>query len=182
MAAYIEGTRTRPWAGPLITEEQRAEFDDRGFVLLEGVLARPLVERLTRATDRVWKEQRAGGLDHGGSLHLKGFVTLDAAFLDLLDHPTTFRLVVGHPRMDIFVYHCHLDVNPPRGNGLDRKVGVAPRRRTDRSGPGNASRADDVGEAGLLSDGRLGARPGQPPCDAGPPGRSSRHPRRRRRG
>ncbi|MBA3728730.1 MAG: phytanoyl-CoA dioxygenase family protein, partial [Actinobacteria bacterium] len=113
MAARIEGTGTRSWAGPLITEEQRAEFDDRGFVLLEGALAPPLVDRLTQATERIWTEQLAKGLDHGASLQLKGFVTLDDAFLDLLDHPTTFPLVVGILGWNIFLYHCHLDVNPP---------------------------------------------------------------------
>lgn len=115
MAARIEGAGTRSWAGSLITEEQRAEFDDRGFVLLEGAVAPPLVDRLSRATDRVWMHRQAQGLDHRASLHVKGFVTLDDAFLDLLDHPTTFRLVVGILGWNIFVYHCHLDVNPPAG-------------------------------------------------------------------
>lgn len=123
MAARMEGASTRPWAGPLITEGQRAEFDDRGFVLIEGALAPPLVDRLTRATDRVWTEQLAKGLDHGASLHLKGFVTLDDAFLDLLDHPTTFPLVVGILGWNIFVYHCHLDVNPPVGTASTHRWG-----------------------------------------------------------
>lgn len=163
MAARIEGAGTRSWAGPLITEEQRAEFDDRGFVLLEGALAPPLVDRLTQATERIWTEQLAKGLDHGASLHLKGFVTLDDAFLDLLPSGG------GHPRMEHLPLPLPSRREPARGNGVDQQVGVAPRRRKDRSGPGDASRTDDVGEGGLLPDGRLGGRPGQPPRDPGQP-------------
>lgn len=123
MSARTDGARAQPWAGPLITEEQRAEFNDRGFVLIEEALTPSLIDRLTRATNRVWMERWAGGPDRGASLHLKGFVTLDDAFLDLLDHPTTFPLVVGILGWNIFVYHCHLDVNPPAGTASTRRWG-----------------------------------------------------------
>jgi ectoine hydroxylase len=95
-----------------LTDRQREEFEDQGYLVVEDALDRPSIERLTQATDRIRREH-ASCLSDGASLHLKGFVPLDEAFLDLLDHPKTFPPVVDLLGWNIFLYHCHLDVNPP---------------------------------------------------------------------
>jgi ectoine hydroxylase len=105
-------TSIEPLADALLTDEQRADFLARGFLIVEGALTRPVLDRLTIATDRVWEEHTPGETP-GAPLHLKGFVALDEAFLGLLDHPATFPLVVGLLGWNILLYHCHLDVTPP---------------------------------------------------------------------
>ena len=50
---------------------------------------------------------------NGDALHRLGFVGLDGVFLDLLDHPAAFPLVVETLGWNVYLYHCHLDVHPP---------------------------------------------------------------------
>lgn len=90
-------------AGPL------ESFERDGFVVLEGALCPDEVARLTESVDRVYRVERADG----GPLHLLAFCGREAAFLELLDHPSTLPLVVDLLGANIFMYHCHLDVHPP---------------------------------------------------------------------
>jgi ectoine hydroxylase len=85
------------------------EFERDGFVVVEDALDAATVTRLTAAIDRVWAEERPDGT----ALHRLGFLGLDSAFVELIDHPTTFPLVYGLLGWNIYVYHCHLDVHPP---------------------------------------------------------------------
>jgi ectoine hydroxylase len=97
-----------------ITDDQRAEFEERGFLVLPGALSPDLVGRLLERHDRIYAEERAAGrLGAGGSLHLFAFVLRDDLFLELLDLPTTFPIVCSLLGWNIYMYHCHLDVHPP---------------------------------------------------------------------
>jgi ectoine hydroxylase-related dioxygenase (phytanoyl-CoA dioxygenase family) len=87
----------------------RRELEERGFAVVEGALAPEHVARLREAVDRV----RAREGTNGAALHRLGFVGLDDAFVELLDHPATFPLVADVLGWNVYMYHCHLDVHPP---------------------------------------------------------------------
>jgi ectoine hydroxylase len=85
------------------------DFERDGYVVVENALDAGAIARLSEAIDRVWAEEQP----EGKALHLLGFLGRDPAFIELIDHPTTFPLVYGVLGWNIYVYHCHLDVNPP---------------------------------------------------------------------
>jgi ectoine hydroxylase len=85
------------------------DFERDGYVVVENALDADAIAHLAEAVDRVWREERPDG----SALHLLGFLGRDTAFIDLIDHPTTFPLVYGLLGWNIYVYHCHLDVHPP---------------------------------------------------------------------
>jgi hypothetical protein len=86
-----------------------------GFVALPGVLDPPLVARLVAALDRVHDEEIARAhVGPGEPMHLLGQIGREDLFLELLDHPAVFPLVCGELGWNIHLYHCHLDVTPPR--------------------------------------------------------------------
>ena len=86
---------------------ERPERD--GFVVVDGALPAAEVERLRVAVERV----RVREASNGDALHRLGFVGLDPAFVDLLDHPAAFPLVLDALGWNVYLYHCHLDVHPP---------------------------------------------------------------------
>jgi ectoine hydroxylase len=87
----------------------RERFERDGFVIVENALDAETTARLTAAADRVW----AGERPDRSALHLLGFLGRDEAFVELVDHATTFPLVRELLGWNIYVYHCHLDVHPP---------------------------------------------------------------------
>ena len=87
----------------------RAAFDRDGYVIVPRALEREHVERLIEAVDRAYLRHAAPD----DPLHLLAFAGEDPAFIELLDHPTTFPLVVDLLGANIFMYHGHLDVHPP---------------------------------------------------------------------
>jgi ectoine hydroxylase-related dioxygenase (phytanoyl-CoA dioxygenase family) len=108
MAVREVDTRAQaPAAGP------REAFERDGYVVLEGALSSIELERLDQAVGRMYGAERADG----GPLHLLAFCGRDAAFLRLVDHPSTLPLVVEVLGPNIFMYHCHLDVHPPEPDG-----------------------------------------------------------------
>jgi ectoine hydroxylase-related dioxygenase (phytanoyl-CoA dioxygenase family) len=86
------------------------DFERDGFAVIPEALSPDEVERLGAAVDRVYAAERG---DDGGPLHLLAFCGREAAFLELLDHPSTMALVVDALGPNVFMYHCHLDVHPP---------------------------------------------------------------------
>jgi ectoine hydroxylase len=97
-----------------LTDDQRATFDELGYLKVPNALSPTMVDHLLEAHGRVYEEEKqAGRLGANGSLHLFAFVLRDPLFLELLDLPTTFGLVTGFLGWDIYMYHCHLDQHPP---------------------------------------------------------------------
>ena len=87
----------------------RHELEEHGFAVIEGALAPAQLTRLRAAVDRVRRRESPNGT----ALHRLGFVGLDDAFVELLDHPATFPLVADVLGWNVYMYHCHLDVHPP---------------------------------------------------------------------
>jgi ectoine hydroxylase-related dioxygenase (phytanoyl-CoA dioxygenase family) len=87
----------------------RDDFERDGFVLIPDALSADELERLSVATDRVWRQEG----EPGAPLHRLAFAGLDDAFLELVDHPACLPLVSDVLGWNIYVYHCHLDIHPP---------------------------------------------------------------------
>ena len=97
-----------------ISDADRKEFLDQGFLLVRNVLTEEHRARLEAAVDRVYEEEKAAGrLKRDGSLHLLGFLPRDELFGQLLTHPTTFPYMWGMAGWNIYTHHNHLDVTPP---------------------------------------------------------------------
>lgn len=97
-----------------ISDVERKEFHDQGFLLLRRVLSEDHRAALEQAVDRVYREAAAAGRTTGdGTLHLLGFPPHDELFGGLLTHPVTFPYVWGLLGWNIYTHHNHLDVTPP---------------------------------------------------------------------
>lgn len=95
-----------------ITDVERKEFSDQGFLLLRGALTDAHRAALERSVDRV----HAGTAERrtpDGRLHLLGFLPHDELFGRLLTHPVTFPYVWGLLGWNVHSHHSHLDVTPP---------------------------------------------------------------------
>ena len=102
----------------LLTEQQRADFDRDGFLLVRNALPPDLLARLLSAVDRLY-EQGVGaeGLSARNHWQMRDCIGADPAFLDLLDVPTVFPLVTGILGWDIHLITSHLIVRPPNPPG-----------------------------------------------------------------
>ena len=94
----------------------RDDFERDGFVIVPGALRSRELERLEAAVDRVWEAEAGSNC----AFHRLGFVGLDEAFLELVDHAGCLPLVSAVLGANIYVYHCHLDVHPPVGRAEPR--------------------------------------------------------------
>ena len=95
--------------------EGTALLHSDGLLAVPGALEPPAVARLAAALDRVYDEEVACGRTRAGEpMHLLGELGRDELFLELLDHPAVFPLIWGELGWNIHLYHCHLDVTPPR--------------------------------------------------------------------
>ena len=87
----------------------RDDLERDGFAVIPDALSAVEVDRLVAAVGRVRRREAP----NGHALHRLGFVGLDEAFLELLDHPSAFPVVPAVLGWNIYMYHCHLDVHPP---------------------------------------------------------------------
>lgn len=103
-----------------ITDDDRQEFHDVGYLTVPGALSADQLGELVEVADRVYAEDVAAGrVAQGDTLHRLGITAHDIAFTRLLDHGPTFRYVWGLLGWNIYSQHSHLDVNPPRDESRD---------------------------------------------------------------
>src|SRR4051812_35223239 len=92
-----------------LTEEQRASFERDGFLVVPGALPPEMVERLAAAADRLYTEGvAASGLSKANHWDLRNCLPAGPAFLELLDWPATFPLVVDLLNWNIHLITSHL--------------------------------------------------------------------------
>ena len=98
-----------------ISDVERKEFHDQGFLLLRQVLTEEHRAALEAAVDRVHAEELDSpfGVGPDEALHLLGFLPRDDLFGQLLTHPATFPYVWGLLGWNVHSHHSHLDVTPP---------------------------------------------------------------------
>lgn len=91
--------------GTPMTPEQRASFEQDGFLVVPGALGPAEVEHHAAALRRLHTNT--------GVLHRLGAVSACPTMLPLVDHPRVFGLVWSVLGWNIHLYHSHLDVHPP---------------------------------------------------------------------
>ena len=96
-----------------LTDQERDEFEQNGFFIVEDVLPPRPIEALSAVVDRLDAEYRPQmGLGPYERLNLLDFVGKDELFLALLDWPKTFPKVWGLLGWNIQLYHSHMTVTP----------------------------------------------------------------------
>jgi ectoine hydroxylase len=98
----------------LLADDERAEFERSGFVMVRGALDRARVERLrdvAQVADGAFRAEPAVGPFH--TLNQHDLIGRHDAYLDLVDLPTTFPKVWGILGWHIQVFHTQLLVTPP---------------------------------------------------------------------
>ncbi|MDE0634208.1 MAG: phytanoyl-CoA dioxygenase family protein [Caldilineaceae bacterium] len=118
-----------------MSRQQRAEFDEKGFIILEDFLTNAELDRLLAATDEVAEEVRdVQGLGPEDPFAVRNALSRHEAFLDLVDHPRMLPLVVDAIGWNIQIRTTHLDYRPPYpedvqpgtlgvGDGADQEIG-----------------------------------------------------------
>ena len=102
-----------------LTEDERRQFDEQGYLVVEDAIPPLLVEDLTAVVDRV--DSQFGVLQGkdapSGFRMVIDFIGKDELFLELLDWSRTFAKVWGILGWHIQLYHSVLIVTPPRPSG-----------------------------------------------------------------
>ncbi|MEZ4865983.1 MAG: phytanoyl-CoA dioxygenase family protein [Caldilineaceae bacterium] len=118
-----------------MTAQQKFDFDEKGYIILENFFTPAELERLLAAVDEVGARVReAKGLKPGDPFAIRNALAHHDAFLDLIDHPRMLPLVVDAIGWNIQIRTTHLDYRPPypkdleagavgRGKGADHKAG-----------------------------------------------------------
>lgn len=105
-----------------LTEAERHQFNEQGFLIQEDVLSPEQVSALTVATDRIYARKLAEGFDPRKALFYPNFIPDDPLFLELVDYEKTLPKVWGILGWNIYLYHAHLIVTPPSGQPKDDKT------------------------------------------------------------
>ena len=78
-----------------MTPQQKQDFEQDGFVILEDFLTSEELDRLLKAVDDVAaRVQEAQGLGPTDPFQVRNVLAQDDAFLDLIDNPRILPLVV----------------------------------------------------------------------------------------
>ena len=97
-----------------LSDGERKQFEDEGYLVVPGVLPADKVNRLAAAAeclDAEWRPKREAKPHH--PLNILDAIGMDAEFLDLLELPQTFMKVVDILGWNIQLYHSHLIITPP---------------------------------------------------------------------
>src|SRR5579871_4102799 len=105
-----------------LLEEERRQFNEQGFLVLENVLSADHVASLIAASDRIFEAKLATGHDARAALFYPNFIPDDDLFFDLVDYDRILPKVWGILGWNIYLYHAHLIVPPPSGKPKDDKT------------------------------------------------------------
>jgi hypothetical protein len=109
----------RPEAARL-TEEQRRQFERNGFLEVPGALPPAMVERLLAVVDRLYEQGlREQGLSKANHWERRNCLPADPLFLELIDWPATFPLVLDLMNWNIHLITSHLIVRAPSPPDVD---------------------------------------------------------------
>jgi ectoine hydroxylase-related dioxygenase (phytanoyl-CoA dioxygenase family) len=106
----------------LITEDELRQFNELGYFVVENALPERMVKQLENRVDQIYQEHLESGWDpytqsamtpHKNFFY-PNFLGRDQLFINLLDWPTTFPKVWGALGWNIYSYHTHLIITPPR--------------------------------------------------------------------
>jgi ectoine hydroxylase len=95
-----------------LTEDERRQFQEHGYLVVPDALDRAMLERLIAAADRIDDRERTASFGRDRLLSVSNILAEDEAIADLIDWPHVFPKVWGILGWNIYVYHTHLDVSP----------------------------------------------------------------------
>jgi ectoine hydroxylase-related dioxygenase (phytanoyl-CoA dioxygenase family) len=103
-----------------MTEQQRRDFEEKGFILIEDFFDPDELQRLLQAIDEVAvRVRQVKHLTPADPFALRNALTHHEAFLDLIDHPRMLPLVVDAIGWNIQIRTTHLDYRPPYPKDLE---------------------------------------------------------------
>jgi ectoine hydroxylase-related dioxygenase (phytanoyl-CoA dioxygenase family) len=105
-----------------LTDEERRQFNEQGFLMIEKALSPEQIAALTAASDRIYAAKVAAGHDSTKALFYPNFIPDDDLFFDLVDYEKVVPKVWGILGWNIYLYHAHLIVTPPSDQPPDEKT------------------------------------------------------------
>ena len=95
---------------------ERLHFAEQGYLIVKGALTKEEVAKLEEASERIWHEHMANGLEPDQNLFSPNFIGQDQVFINLVDLPQTFPKVWALLNSwNIHLYHSHLGTTPQKG-------------------------------------------------------------------
>jgi len=109
-----------------LTAEQRRQFEEDGFFLVEDALSSSEVDALLAVIDELYEGQRKErNLAAHEAFQWRNVVAIDPIFRNLVDHPRLLPLVVDLIGYNVQIRTSHLDVRPPmRAADAERALGA----------------------------------------------------------
>ena len=109
-------TQAMPQGGTLmLNTEQRRQFDEDGFFLVEDALSQSEVETYLGIADELYERYcRERDLESHEAFQMRNIVARHPCFLSLMEHPDMLPLVVDVMGFNIQLRTSHLDVRPPQ--------------------------------------------------------------------
>lgn len=106
----------------LLTDAESASFEKDGFLHVPGALTSDAARHLAATVDRIYDTHKKRGFDpyteRAFNPHrpffFPDFLPQDESLVNLLDHGPVFHKVWGILGWNIYCYHTHLIVTPPR--------------------------------------------------------------------
>ena len=118
-----------------MTGQQRRDFEEKGYVILDDFLEPLEVGRLLEAVDEVAARLREStGLGPEEPFAVRNALAQHDAFLDLIDHPKALPLVVDAIGWNIQIRTSHLDYRPPYPGRMQAGGSAAATGRITRPG------------------------------------------------
>jgi ectoine hydroxylase-related dioxygenase (phytanoyl-CoA dioxygenase family) len=106
-----------------LTPEERRQFDEQGYLVVDDALSAPEVRDLVGRVDAVHARKLAEGASPNDVVFHPNFIPDDPAFVELVDCPRTIMKVIDILGFNIYLYHAHLIVTPPRADRTDSPRG-----------------------------------------------------------
>lgn len=98
-----------------LTEEERAYFDEKGFLIVKNALSSREVVALRMVVDELY--ERFGGEPETGRLEIRNCLLQHPLLLELVERPNLLPLVVNLLGANIKIRSSHLDMRPPLKKG-----------------------------------------------------------------
>lgn len=105
-----------------LTEGEKREFEETGYLIVENALSEDQVAALTRVVDGIYELRKTAGHDPTKALFYPNFIPDSELFVDLVDYEKILPKVWGILGWNIYLYHAHLIVTPPSGQEKNDKT------------------------------------------------------------
>ena len=109
-----------------LTESQRRQFDEDGFILIEDALTPDHVDRLIDVVDELYeKYHKAHGTSPKAAYQIRNSLALHEELFALIEYPKILPMVVDVMGVNIQIRTSHVDVRPPMKNYKKTELGVS---------------------------------------------------------